>query len=167
MSRGTHNSPVLTMVRAVSCEDPAARPLHDAMATVSHTEVSEALLEESQVAAMAVEGVEDEGEASQECPLFMTGLPTDFSSNPQLAAIASLLDEGEANATEKEATTAPRKAEIVSNAGGGKARRASTRSTRRGGSSPYSSASLHSTAASRSSPTTAEAQLFLQMWKLS
>jgi hypothetical protein len=31
--------------------------------------------------------------STQYCPLFMTGLPRDFSTNPQLAALASLLEE--------------------------------------------------------------------------
>ena len=42
---------------------------------------------------------EDENDAlstngnSEGCPLFMEGLPRDFSTNPTLAALASLLDE--------------------------------------------------------------------------
>ena len=40
----------------------------------------------------------DDNDASEEeitCPLFMTGLPKDFTSNPGLSAIASLLEEDE------------------------------------------------------------------------
>ena len=39
----------------------------------------------------------DAGEASSTstCPLFMSGLPSDFASNPSLAAIASLLGDEE------------------------------------------------------------------------
>jgi len=39
----------------------------------------------------------DAGEASSSptCPLFMSGLPSDFASNPSLAAIASLLGDEE------------------------------------------------------------------------
>ena len=40
----------------------------------------------------------DDNDASEEeitCPLFMTGLPKDFASNPGLSAIASLLEDDE------------------------------------------------------------------------
>lgn len=35
----------------------------------------------------------DSDSGSMACPLFMEGLPRDFATNPQLAAIASLLDD--------------------------------------------------------------------------
>ena len=35
----------------------------------------------------------NDGNESTFCPLFMTGLPRDFSTNPALAAIASLMDD--------------------------------------------------------------------------
>ena len=37
----------------------------------------------------------DEASSSSTCPLFMSGLPSDFASNPSLAAIASLLGDEE------------------------------------------------------------------------
>jgi hypothetical protein len=39
----------------------------------------------------------EEEEETSWCPLFMEGLPTDFASNPQLADIASLLEDDDAD----------------------------------------------------------------------
>lgn len=42
----------------------------------------------------------DSDSGSMACPLFMEGLPRDFATNPQLAAIASLLDDNVREETE-------------------------------------------------------------------
>jgi hypothetical protein len=92
------------------------------------------------------------------CPLFMEGLPSDFSTNPALAAIASLLDEGECNdvALKEKEYKVP-----SARAGGGKVRRSPARSRRKEG-RPYGD-----TKHKDDKPVSVgEANLFLKMWKL-
>ena len=93
------------------------------------------------------------------CPLFMDGLPSDFATNPHLAAIASLLEDDE---EDKEGKKKKKQFEFeednsVCFAGGGKAKKNKTHSNR---SKPYSSVKKKSKA------TIGEAQLFMKMWKL-
>lgn len=90
------------------------------------------------------------------CPLFMDSLPSNFSENPQLAAIASLLDE------ETEEEIIPCKEEEPK-PGGGKigARSTTRRRARRQRSAPYTVPKGKSGAAK-----IGEAQLFLSMWKI-
>ena len=90
------------------------------------------------------------------CPLFMDGLPSDFSTNSSLAAIASLLDENSSGSRENHSNNGVLpKGQI----GGGKVslqRKFSNRSK------PYS-------LTSKKKPTTStleEAQLFMKMWKI-
>ena len=96
------------------------------------------------------------------CPLFMEGLPTDFATNPQLAAIASLLEEEQ---EEEEEVKPSRKVEPaietvpIGKPGGGKIR-SSTRHQRRQKQTPYQ------TPKRKPKASMGEAQLFLKMWKL-
>jgi hypothetical protein len=93
------------------------------------------------------------------CPLFMEGLPQDFSTNPTLAAIASLLQDDDKE--DDRDTAQEKKAEIAARPGGGKLSRAKGRSNRQKN-SPYASAKTKA-----KKPTSlGEAQLFLKMWKL-
>ncbi len=59
----------------------------------------------------------DSDSGSMACPLFMEGLPRDFATNPQLAAIASLLDDDvrEETASAKEEEEENEVATIVNN----------------------------------------------------
>jgi hypothetical protein len=51
---------------------------------------------------------DDEDEEEITCPLFMEeGLPSDFASNPHLAAIASLLEEDEEDGKKKDRKPSP------------------------------------------------------------
>ena len=111
------------------------------------------------------EGIEE----TIDCPLFMDGLPKDFESNPQLAAIASLLDDEETSTKDdkKEAEKPPDdfhtnpKSPLKSR---GSEARAKSRSRRQIAiSSPYQQPTKSSTA---KKPSLGEAQLFLKMWKL-
>lgn len=93
------------------------------------------------------------------CPLFMDGLPSDFSTNPGLAAIASLFDE-------ESDDTAPKKKEYEApstTVGGGKLRRTPARSERRNDGRPYQNRQRESETKAAS---VGETHLFLKMWKL-
>jgi len=91
------------------------------------------------------------------CPLFMEGLPSDFSSNPSLAAIASLLEEEDDAIPKKKDYEAP--STIV---GGGKVRRMPSRARRKEG-RPYSDKTRND---DNETVSVGEANLFLKMWKL-
>ena len=85
------------------------------------------------------------------CPLFMEGLPSNFTTNSGLAAIASLLDEE---------TAKPEKDIPTPKSGGGKIRSKSNRLSRR--MSPFS---VETKKKEKEVTSTAEAQLFIKMWK--
>jgi hypothetical protein len=85
------------------------------------------------------------------CPLFMTGLPKDFSTNPGLAAIASLLEDDEERVEIKEKR---RNLELKPSVGGGKVKR---NKKSRATNSPYPD---------KKKASLGEAELFLKMWKL-
>jgi hypothetical protein len=91
------------------------------------------------------------------CPLFMEGLPSDFFSNPQLAALASLLDEdcehpiARAEDVKIETTTI----------GVGKVRSVKSRERRRQDGNPYTNKRDKEV-----SVAIGEAHLFLKMWKI-
>jgi hypothetical protein len=96
-------------------------------------------------------------ECEETCPLFMDGLPSDFSSNPQLAALASLInddddDEKTGISNGVVAVTGPK--------GGGKVDRKSQRRAQRHD-APYLKPTKKGPSASLG-----EAQLFLKMWSL-
>eukprot|EP00546_Thalassionema_frauenfeldii_P006027 CAMPEP_0178916400 /NCGR_PEP_ID=MMETSP0786-20121207/12615_1 /TAXON_ID=186022 /ORGANISM="Thalassionema frauenfeldii, Strain CCMP 1798" /LENGTH=133 /DNA_ID=CAMNT_0020589725 /DNA_START=274 /DNA_END=672 /DNA_ORIENTATION=- len=88
------------------------------------------------------------------CPLFMEGLPQNFQTNPQLAALASLFDDGENDNS---------KGSPLKKVKGGKTRRNSQYQRKRRQDNPYARPSKDRNA-QRSSPTISEAQLFLTMW---
>jgi hypothetical protein len=96
------------------------------------------------------------------CPLFMEGLPSDFSKNPQLAALASLMEENDKDDNEQEARNLKSKKEDATpQAGGGKARSVKTRQRRKA--TPYPANEKKS---SKKEASVSEAHLFLKMWKL-
>ena len=86
-------------------------------------------------------------------PLFMDGLPSDFASNPQLQAIASLMEGGDY----KEESEADIKA--MPKEGGGKLRRQHRKHSKK--SNPYVKPEKK-----KNQTSLGEAQLFLNMWKL-
>ena len=96
------------------------------------------------------------------CPLFMNGLPSDFSTNPSLAALASLLDsDDDDDATlYKKKTSNQIRTVAKPKAGGGKVLTKKTRSGR--AANPYPVEKRP-----EKKPSLGEAQLFLQMWKIS
>jgi hypothetical protein len=127
----------------------------------------------------------DAAEAAAEdsvCPLFMDGLPSNFKTNPSLAAIASLLtesdedydnmkkqiiEEKECNSDSISASKTKMKVELKP--GGGKVQRKQCR--RKGGSSssssPYSKdGNTKKRKEDKKTASLGEAQLFLNMWKL-
>lgn len=88
-----------------------------------------------------------------DCPLFATGLPSNFSSNATLAAIASLLEDD----NEKVDNNTKRVSQTVPNAGGGKATRIKARNHQN---NPYIKPEKK-----KSSNTVKEIELFMKMWK--
>ena len=122
----------------------------------------------------------DAAEAASEdsvCPLFMDGLPSNFKTNPSLAAIASLLNESdedydkmkkqiieekECNSDSISASKKTMKVELKP--GGGKVQR---KQSRQKGSSPYSKeGNTKKRKEDKKTASLGEAQLFLNMWKL-
>ena len=123
----------------------------------------------------------DEASSSSTCPLFMSGLPSDFASNPSLAAIASLLGDEEYDSDvdirkvrrkglrAKDGDAKPR-------VGGGKvggagaARRNNNKSGSRKKSGahhrPYPRTEGKKEGGGKQKASVGEAQLFLNMWKL-
>jgi hypothetical protein len=92
----------------------------------------------------------------ENCPLFMDGLPSDFATNPSLAALASLLDDNADEScpkTKESQTPTPR-------AGGGKVQRKPNRSKCNDG--PYK----RDNDRQKGDANIGEANLFLKMWKL-
>eukprot|EP00558_Chaetoceros_sp_UNC1202_P010229 CAMPEP_0197247900 /NCGR_PEP_ID=MMETSP1429-20130617/32555_1 /TAXON_ID=49237 /ORGANISM="Chaetoceros sp., Strain UNC1202" /LENGTH=129 /DNA_ID=CAMNT_0042708947 /DNA_START=86 /DNA_END=472 /DNA_ORIENTATION=- len=90
------------------------------------------------------------------CPLFMDGLPSDFSTNPDLAAIASLIGDDDEDDKHRE----PRKSiygKSTLQKGGGKVVSRKERSKHRN--KPYATPKKKEKQASLG-----EAQLFLKMW---
>ena len=117
---------------------------------------------------MEVEEKVDDGhddEAEELCPLFMDGLPKDFSTNVHLAALASLMndavDEDEPKQKPKSVASNDATHTITTKKGGGKVdRRSQVRSKRQG--DPYSKPAATKT----QTASLGEAQLFLKMWSL-
>jgi hypothetical protein len=101
--------------------------------------------------------IETESDASNSaCPLFMDGLPTDFKSNPALAALASLLEDSDSDEVKDKTKVEEDKTTTMS--GGGKVVRKKKTSNR---SKPYNNNHKKKPQAS-----VGEAQLFLKMWKM-
>lgn len=109
----------------------------------------------------------EEDNSATFCPLFMDGLPSDFSTNPALAALASLLEETDDDTSSAESS---RKVEarrkevnsVESNFGGGKAKRVKSRESRRSSAAPYRK--RHDRKTTENKASVAEASLFLKMW---
>ena len=173
--------------------------VHDSSAITSTTAPAAALGEVYEKTSSAIsarqENISSEGDSDDDsgsnngCPLFMSGLPSDFASNPGLAAIASLLGETvEEEEDDNDGGKKSRKcdkttkdtgsrtaASVEPRAGGGKVGGAASR--RNGGSTgsrrkPSSSKSGHQPYPTadrkerKQKAAVGEAQLFLNMWKL-
>jgi hypothetical protein len=132
----------------------------------------------------------DAEELSTCCPLFMTGLPMDFSTNPQLAALASLLndDDSDDDDDDKDGVGGNKKSDqdkrldgggggagrfkrdiMPTPRSGGKVRMEKSRSIRRSQGAPYAKptpALKEETKKKKEKASLGEAQLFLNMWKL-
>ena len=111
------------------------------------------------------------------CPLFMDGLPSNFKTNPSLAAIASLLNESDEDydkmkkqiIEEKECNSdsisaSKKKMKVELKPGGGKVQRKQCR--QKPGSSPYRDGNTKKRKEDKNTASLGEAQLFLNMWKL-
>lgn len=96
---------------------------------------------------------DDDDNDVDECPLFATGLPSNFSSNPTLAAIASLLEDDEDKVDDRSKCVPER----LPTAGGGKATRSITRNQRN---TPYKKPGKK-----KANNTVKEIELFMKMWK--
>lgn len=96
------------------------------------------------------------------CPLFMEGLPSDFSSNPTLLAIASLLEEDGDDDKKKKESSTPARPVAAPKPGGGKLRSIQNNRTRRAAASPYPKQNKPP----KKEASMGEAQLFLKLWKL-
>jgi hypothetical protein len=103
----------------------------------------------------------DDDDEDITCPLFMEGLPSDFSKNPQLAALASLLEEEDKDDGEEARQVKSKKEGAAPQAGGGKVR--SVKTSQRRKSVPYPQNEKKS---SKKEASVSEAHLFLKMWKL-
>ena len=104
----------------------------------------------------------DEGSCSDSgfCPLFMDGLPKDFTANPQLAALASLLEESDEEDKQDDEKDSKLKLSLPApKCGGGKLQRQKGRRERQ--SVPYAAKMKK-----KKSSSMGEAQLFMKMWKL-
>mmetsp|Transcript_20798 Transcript_20798/g.47216 ORF Transcript_20798/g.47216 Transcript_20798/m.47216 type:complete len:140 (-) Transcript_20798:143-562(-) len=122
----------------------------------------------------------DQDEESETCPLFMTGLPPNFSSNPALCALASLVKNDDDEKPDEErfhrSGKEPRKNEReMGRHGGGKCTgrdRAGRRGVGRMGTqhTPYAKNNIvkeRKASGKISARTTmGEAQLFMKMWKI-
>ena len=116
---------------------------------------------------MLIENDEKSGDDAISCPLFMEGLPTDFSSNAQLAALASLLDEEEhgdetkgKNGSSDASQSNEERGLPPTRRGGGKLKRIKGREKRHN--APYAAPKKNT----EKSSSLGEAQLFMKMWKL-
>ena len=118
---------------------------------------------------------DDSDSSTPLCPLFMDTLPSNFDSNPGLAAIASLLDEDDDEQEDKLEKEKPihsrfaisTTAAAAGPAGGGKASNHRRHSrTRRMGSAPYPSLIKNDKPKEKKQATLGQAQVFLQLWKI-
>lgn len=91
----------------------------------------------------------------------MEGLPSDFSKNPQLAALASLLEEADKEDDEEARDVKSKKEGAAPQAGGGKVRSVKTRQRRKAVPYPRNEKKL-----SKEEASVSEVHLFLKMWKL-
>jgi hypothetical protein len=124
-----------------------------------HSEEDTIKSSEMQVAAAGDDIVDDDEIL---CPLFMEGLPTDFASNPQLAAIANLLEDNEDEDDSNRKIIKQQAPHQAGKAGGGKIR---SKSRYQRQTSPYPKPP-QSNNKPKHQATMGEAQLFLNLWKL-
>lgn len=117
------------------------------------------------------EHIDEHGKATgteASCPLFMTGLPSDFSTNNQLKAIASLMkddDEDEDDTRkESEAHRMPQEAHVASKGDGKVTSRRNAQEKSRILPHKKTKNSKHKR---KSEASVNEAHLFLKMWNLS
>jgi len=107
---------------------------------------------------------EDSTDDQPLCPLFMDGLPSNFAQNPQLAAIASLLEDDVETACQEDESRI-RLSTITPCAGGGKvSRRRQSKICNSRTHKPYDLKKKKASQQPKAS--LGEAQLFLSMWKL-
>ena len=110
-------------------------------------------------------------------PLFMDGLPADFSTHPTLAALASLMEEDAdqdhdpiARVDRHEVSDKrffPTHGDIkILNSGGGRTQRVRGRNVRSRQSAPYPKPSTAGGPTKGTKSTVSEASLFLKMWKI-
>ena len=117
---------------------------------------------------MAVCEEEQEDVEEEIHPIFMTGLPSGFSTNAGLAALASLLEE-ESESKDVDGRLKPLESylrtEMSGSVSGGKiSRSAEARKLRTASAGPYSV--QKTPRRSKNEATVSEVQLFLNMWKL-
>ena len=105
---------------------------------------------------------EEPGEMN-DCPLFMSGLPSDFSSNPHLMALASLIDDdGASEDKSKSHSKSLRKPIPQRKARVGNFRATGRMQRQKAISSPYPVPEK----SPNQRPTVGEVHLFVKMWKL-
>jgi hypothetical protein len=97
------------------------------------------------------------------CPLFMEGLPSDFSTNPALAALASLVEEEDVKGPQSSVSSLE-SSHTICTAGGGKVCR--IKSLKASKSAPYPKQRPTVINQPKKKATVAEASLFLKMWKI-
>ena len=110
------------------------------------------------------------------CPLFMQGLPRDFATNPQLAALASLMNnddeesESDSESDDKKIIGADSLTVVEQppqpSLGGGKVPSAKKKSRVQRSHRPYSNPKKKNIKKKSTDATIGEAQLFMNMWKL-
>ena len=125
--------------------------------SVFFTNNREMTIESKESGQSAVNEEEDTNNLTITCPLFMDSLPTNFTSNSGLAAIASLLNDDSENVENDEAKPI-RTSEMQLKSGGGKASKRRTCASRY---SPYKREKNI-----KEETSVGEAQLFLSMWKM-
>ena len=131
--------------------------------TSPHRNDEEVTKKEEPIETMQTENGNTEEEQIM-CPLFMEGLPSDFSTNPHLAALASLIvDNSEGDEEIRKSGNEPPR-EATPKAGGGRLRSQKSRTRRR--QNPYPTRRQQQSANDKGSSSIGETQLFLKMWKL-
>lgn len=122
-------------------------------------------------AAMEVSDASDDGET---CPLFMTGLPQQFSSNAALCALASLFSDDNEKSEDENNSLSPKSEQIsvyspsqLGKSCGGKARRVKSSARRAGKNSPYCHSGSHSTRKHEDNSSVNELSVFVKLWGIS
>jgi hypothetical protein len=158
MTNGTSNGFSNTNSTAMTVLPGVENTIKSGLTMKDDVETSVQDFELPQASPMSDNNADDDDDEAECCPLFMEGLPTDFASNPHLAAIASLLDDDEPPNKPQQVPLMP----VLGKAGGGKMIRSSSRQQRRQNhqAAPYQAPKR------KSNTSMGETQLFLKMWKL-